>query len=108
MTGLGIVVVSLIVIFTALACFMLGWLARRKSDAELIGQLEAELDARQEICPAEVAHEPAQLALVQAADTAWDLPAIRLEGIDELDIWTATIIASTDRFLLELGIEPAR
>ncbi len=132
------IAVAVAIVLVGLACFMIGLLMRRHSDQELIEQLEAELEARAEIAPAELApeehHEPRSPAELRAAypeiagrihdihgpgttcwcgyrpvilaDTVWDLPAVRLDGIDELGIWTATLIASTDRFMIQLGLEP--
>lgn len=126
MTRLDVVVVAGIVAAVAFLCFTMGLLVRRSSDQDLIAELEQELDARQQLRPQEIAHEPAlppveeyirgrmvasrrlgpawdaykqQLAATEAADTTWDLPALRTppQGFIALPDWHAP--------LEEVGIE---
>jgi hypothetical protein len=105
---LGVAAVVAVVAGTA---FLLGIWHGYGRNMELVEELEAELTARRLDPPAELAHEPATVVLepaavlpAAAADTSWDLPAVRLEGIEDLDIWIATVIADTDRFMAYLRI----
>jgi hypothetical protein len=110
MTGVQVVVVAGIVILVAMVALFTGIWYGEGRNAELIAELEAELDARQMVMPPEVAHEPAwgrpaAPVVVQAlADTRWDLAPVRdrLAGIDDLDVWMVTAFADMDQFMGKL------
>jgi hypothetical protein len=109
MTGVQVVVVAGIVVLVAMVALFTGIWYGEGRNAELILELEAELDARQLVMPPEVAHEPAWRpaapTVVQAlADTMWDLAPVgdRLAGIDDLDVWMVTAFADMDQFMGKL------
>jgi hypothetical protein len=139
MTGLQLTLLTVIMLAAVAVSFWIGLAMRRRSDTDLIRELEAELDARRIVMPPELAHEPVtggfirpgspvrltladkpgaymvsatalladlDTARSEVADTVWDLPAVQLDGIEDIEVWTATLVASTDRVLARLGIDP--
>lgn len=80
LTGKQVFVVALVIALVAIVCFTIGLLCRRASDAELIDELETELQARQVEMPPEIAHEPSpgEMRMTGRAIYRQDLAAVEM------------------------------